>query len=149
MVELVVTTDTQNQPQPHDLLRVGSNNLEKKIFKSFKTTLNKSRGLWLILHLPCDCQLNLNHNINHNHNNNDDSSDRNNLTMTTTITPIGGKPPPWGFFSNFFYSLLIFCFSYDYYLNHLNGRMTTTMMATTTTHQPLYPTPKPLNTSKW
>ena len=37
VVEPVVTTDTRNQPQPHDLLRVGSNNLEKKNF------LNRSK----------------------------------------------------------------------------------------------------------
>ena len=29
VVEPVVTMDTRNQPQPHDMLRVGSNNLEK------------------------------------------------------------------------------------------------------------------------
>ena len=76
VVKPVVTMDTWNQPQPHDLLRVGSNDLKKKNFKLFKATLNKSHGLWLISHLPCDCQ---HHNINHNNNNNNDSSDRNNL----------------------------------------------------------------------
>ena len=32
VVEPVITTDTRNQPQSHDLLRVGLNNLEKKNF---------------------------------------------------------------------------------------------------------------------
>ena len=34
--ESVVTMDTQNSPQPHDLLRVGLNDLEKKILSGSK-----------------------------------------------------------------------------------------------------------------
>ena len=36
VVEPVVTTDTRNQLQPHDLLRVGSNDLEKKNLSRLK-----------------------------------------------------------------------------------------------------------------
>jgi hypothetical protein len=58
-------------------------------------------------------------------------------TTTTMITAMDGKPL-WGFFSNFFYDLLIFCFSYDYYLNRLNDHDDD---SDNHTHRPLQLTP--------
>ena len=113
--ELAVPRRLRNQHKSHDLLRVGLNDfIFKKNWKLFKPTLNKSCDLcWFcsLLELPAQC------------------STTTTTTTTTTqrphqqqqwLTVINGKPPREVFFLTFFMLCLFFCFSYKYYLEHLN-----------------------------